>query len=36
MAVIVVGGLKGGGGKSTIATNLVIMRAKDHNRDVLL
>lgn len=35
MCVIVIGGLKGGGGKSTVATNLAIMRAKD-NRDVLL
>jgi chromosome partitioning protein len=33
--VIVVGGVKGGSGKSTVATNLAILRAKD-GRDVLL
>jgi chromosome partitioning protein len=35
MSVTVVGGLKGGGGKSTVATNLAIMRAKEEY-DVLL
>ena len=33
--IIVVGGIKGGSGKSTIATNLSILRAKE-GRDVLL
>jgi chromosome partitioning protein len=33
--VIVVGGVKGGSGKSTVATNLAILRAKE-GRDVLL
>ncbi len=32
--IIVVGGIKGGSGKSTVATNLAIMRSQD--RDVLL
>jgi chromosome partitioning protein len=35
MAVIICGGLKGGGGKSTIATNLAVMRSKA-GYDVLL
>lgn len=33
--IIVVGGIKGGSGKTTIATNLSVLRAKE-NRDVLL
>ncbi len=33
--IIVAGGIKGGSGKSTVATNLVVMRALD-GRDVLL
>jgi len=33
--IILVGGIKGGSGKTTVATNLAIMRAKD-GRDVLL
>jgi chromosome partitioning protein len=33
--IIVVGGIKGGSGKTTVATNLAILRAKD-GRDVLL
>jgi chromosome partitioning protein len=33
--IIVAGGIKGGSGKSTVATNLVVMRAAD-SRDVLL
>lgn len=33
--IVVVGGLKGGGGKSTVATNLAIMRSKSGS-DVLL
>ena len=33
--IIVVGGIKGGSGKTTIATNLAVIRAKD-GRDVLL
>jgi len=33
--IITVGGTKGGGGKTTIATNLAVMRAND-GRDVLL
>jgi chromosome partitioning protein len=35
MAIIVSGGIKGGGGKTTTATNLTIIRAAD-GRDVLL
>lgn len=33
--IIVVGGIKGGSGKTTVATNLTVMRAND-GRDVLL
>jgi chromosome partitioning protein len=33
--IIVVGGIKGGSGKTTVATNLAVIRAKD-GRDVLL
>ena len=33
--IIVCGGIKGGSGKSTVATNLAVMRALD-GRDVLL
>jgi chromosome partitioning protein len=33
--IIVAGGIKGGGGKTTVATNLAIIRASE-NRDVLL
>jgi chromosome partitioning protein len=33
--IIVVGGIKGGSGKTTVATNLAVMRARD-GRDVLL
>lgn len=33
--IIVVGGIKGGSGKTTVATNLAVMRSLDHN-DVLL
>ena len=33
--IVVVGGIKGGSGKSTIATNLTVMRAQD-GKDVLL
>lgn len=33
--IVVVGGIKGGGGKTTIATNLAVIRASE-NRDVLL
>jgi chromosome partitioning protein len=33
--IIVAGGVKGGGGKTTVATNLAILRASE-NRDVLL
>ena len=33
--IVVVGGIKGGSGKTTVATNLAVMRARD-GRDVLL
>jgi len=33
--IVVIGGIKGGSGKTTVATNLVVMRAKE-GRDVLL
>ena len=35
MAITVVGGIKGGSGKSTVATNLAVMLAAS-GRDVLL
>ena len=34
--IIVVGGIKGGSGKTTVATNLAVIRAKYGGRDVLL
>ncbi len=34
MSIIVVGGIKGGSGKTTVATNLAVMRSREH--DVLL
>ena len=34
--IIVVGGIKGGSGKTTVATNLAVIRAAEENSDVLL